>query len=592
MACNITIDASTLLANTDNQGNVVKIVVEGHADECDSVVVSLLDETAGDDIGQTTVTPDANGHWSASFIDGQGFDLKGVACGDKMMIEAECADDDKCADKLEKELPCKPGDGGGCPNVTVTVRPGACNSANTRRTMNFDVTVAGGASIQYMWNFGDGTPLTALDTDSGNFSQPHSYVAGETYNANLIIVVPPGWAACPDPLTVVVDACGSTSTACPDNPEFVAERHLSRGRRERVDIDAQCVPAGHYTISLSNSYPAGTQLFWSVDDQDAGQDDTIEVTIGEGETVQIEVIATKDGCTPVSQGIPLSGCRECPTENALVLEQRTLGARRPHRVSTDDGCIPAGNYEVRLTEPDGDVQIDWFEDGVPVSGRHGRTLPIRVAEGQTLVVSASVQIAGCGDLNPSITIEACKCPDDLSLTVFDQDGDAVDPAQCVAPGTFTVRAAADGLGDEATDRTWSVNGREVAGDGTEIGVRVAARGDGKCSAGAPATTVSLTVTPGCDPKTASMTSLRPCAEFVFNFCCQFFGAVVLLLFGLAAIAAALAACPQVLMVPPLVAFFAAFGLVIFLALALIVAVIIWFLTVHRTGVRTSCRSCA
>ena len=36
-----------------------------------------------------------------------------MACGDKMMIEAECADDDKCADKLEKELPCKPGDGGG-----------------------------------------------------------------------------------------------------------------------------------------------------------------------------------------------------------------------------------------------------------------------------------------------------------------------------------------------------------------------------------------------------------------------------------------------------------------------------------------------
>ena len=167
-----------------------------------------------------------------------------------------------------------------------------------------------------------------------------------------------------------------------------------------------------------------------------------------------------------------------------------------------------------------------------------------------LTVSAEVRIPGCDDLNPSLTVEACRCPDDLSLSVFDQDGDPVDPAQCVAPGTFTVRAEASGLRDQATERVWSIDGREVAGDGTEIAVRVPAPVVAGCLDGAPATTASLTVsTPGCRPRTASVT-LRPCAEFVFNFCCQIFGTFVLLLFGLTVVAAALAACPQVLIVPP------------------------------------------
>jgi hypothetical protein len=118
----------------------------------------------------------------------------------------------------------------------------------------------------------------------------------------------------------------------------------------------------------------------------------------------------------------------------------------------------------------------------------------------------------------------------------------------------------------------------VAGDGTEIAGRVPAPVVAGCSDDAPATTATLTVsTPGCDPRTASVT-LRPCAEFVYNFCCQFFGSVVLLLFGLTVIAAALAACPQVLVAPPLVAFFVAFGIWIFLGLLLllIIAVIAWF----------------
>ena len=115
-------------------------------------------------------------------------------------------------------------------------------------------------------------------------------------------------------------------------------------------------------------------LFWSVDDQPAGQGNSIELGIDEGQTVEIEVIAVKDGCPPVSESIELSGClAECPTDNELVLERRAPG-RRPERIATDEGCIPAGDYVVRLVEPGGDVEIDWFEDGVVVPNQHGRTL--------------------------------------------------------------------------------------------------------------------------------------------------------------------------------------------------------------------------
>ena len=215
--------------------------------------------------------PDAAGHWKAAFVHGQGFDLKGAFCGDKIEIVAECTkshDDEKCEDKREVPLPCQPGGGGGCPSVAVTVTPGNCNAAGTSRAITFAVTVGGGAQIQYMWNFGDGTPLTALAPGSGSFSQTHSYPVGATaatYNANLIVVVPPGCTASPDPITVTVQPCGATS-ACPDNPRFVAELHLPGNQRDRVDLEAPCVPAGDYTVSLSNSYPAGTSLFWTVDE--------------------------------------------------------------------------------------------------------------------------------------------------------------------------------------------------------------------------------------------------------------------------------------------------------------------------------------
>ena len=142
MACTITIDATTLSATTNSAGEVIRIDVEGDTTGCDEVHVSAHDDTAGIAIGDTVAQIDASGHWTASFVDGQGFSLKGVECDDKMTIKARCASDgEDCSDTVGPELRCKPG---GCPDVTVTVEQQDCTDA-THRTMKFHVTVGGGA---------------------------------------------------------------------------------------------------------------------------------------------------------------------------------------------------------------------------------------------------------------------------------------------------------------------------------------------------------------------------------------------------------------------------------------------------------------
>ena len=140
---------------------------------------------------------------------------------------------------------------GACPDVTVTVEPGSCNKENTERLMTFEVTVGGGATIEYRWAFGDGTPLTPPATGSGIFSDPHFYAADDTYYASLIIVDPPGCTATPDPITVVVEPCGEQ--ACPEirwSADIAPESECQSGRRTVIVTATIVLPGQSISASM------------------------------------------------------------------------------------------------------------------------------------------------------------------------------------------------------------------------------------------------------------------------------------------------------------------------------------------------------
>ena len=573
MACSISIDIASLIATTQSNGEIIRIDVGGTASDCPQVHVELFDVSTNT-TGGGIVVPVTNGAWSAAFIHNEnGRSLKDFHCGDKVRIIATCTQDDKCRAEAEDPLPCTVG-GPACPDIAITADIGQCRLNDTVRRVTFTVSVSGGQSITYRWFFGDGTPQTPSQTGSGTFQTQHDYAPGGSYSATLIVIDPPGCLAVPDPVTIDVPACGG----CPDDPILGVYRRLGGGRLEPVDPDAECVEPGNYTVRVDNDLPAGSTVFWEVNDAPSGQGGSINIVIGAGGATEVAAIVTKDGCSPRSETIILVPCVECPTEAELIVE-RILPDGRRERIDPDDDCLPAGNYRIRLITQDGAIDIDWFVDQAFQPGESGTSLQLLLEEGQTRDISAIVTYPACPPLNPGVTLRACQCVTDIGLEVRDTSGNLVDPTQCVAPGTYTATATGTGIDSPDTELSWSVNGTDVPGNGTEQSVSVTSPVRTACGASAPVTSIGVrAATPGCRRSSASV-ALTVCSRFVMSICCEVMDIIVLVLAGCAAIALALALCPQVLVIPVVVAFFVSYGWWIFAGFAalLALALLVWLL---------------
>ena len=575
--CDITIDPDSLVGSTDAGGQIVEVAVRGTATACDKLAVSLRSDSSGVDLGTIPVDPQSDGSWVAAIAAQAGTSL-GVECVDKFTITAVCvtpSDGVPCDPVVAQgQLRCVPL---GCPAVTIEAEVGDCRPPldGNRRDVTFTVQVADGAQIQYVIFFGDSDP-PITGTGSGTFSLSHPYDAGQTYHASLVMTVPAGCdTVTPSVVEVVVPVCGG----CPSDP-VLKVRPVPGGGEPFVPDERACLEPGTYEVLLADQPPAGTTVDWFVDDVEASAGATVQLDIAAGQQVEVEVVLSKPGCTPRPESLTLEGCADCPPGPAVLVLETTGPNRRP--IPTGEGCIAAGDYVVRLVDPEGPVVVTWFVDDELVLGVDGRTLPVSVAEGQTVEVNVVMQVPGTGgecEFRADLTIDACACGP-ISLTVVDRDGQPVDTAECVVPGEYTVQVSGDGVDDPASDRSWAVDGAGVGGNGTEQGVRVPAPVTFSCGGGpAPATTVEVTVrTPGCRDRSAAVV-LRPCAEFVFDICCQALGALVLFVAGLTVIAAALALCPVVLMNPAAVAFFVVNGFPIFLGLLVLLAglVVLWFL---------------
>lgn len=577
--CTVSVDPNSLVGFTDENGQIVEVTVGGTVSACDDLAVSLRSDSQGVDLGTVPATLQPDGSWSASIAPEAGASL-GVECGDKFTITAECvtpSDGVPCpAVVVLLELRCVPL---GCPAVTIEAEVGECLPDGIRREVTFTVQVATGAEIQYVMAFGGSElPVTVTGTGSGTFTLSYPYVTGQTYFAALVMTSPAGCDTVTPPVVeIVVPVCGD----CPSAPPVLTVRPVIGGMPV-VHDERACLEPGNYEVGLLDQPPVGTTVRWYIDDVAAGVGAAVQVEIAAGQQVEVEAVFEKPGCPPPAPGdVTLTGCADCPSGPAVLVLETT--GPDPQLIPTGEGCFAAGDYIVRLVDPQGPVEITWRVDDELVLGANGRTLPVSVAEGQTVEVDAVVQVPGTGgecEFRDDLTIDACACGP-ISLTVFDQDGQPVDPAECVVPGEYTARVSGEDVDDPASVRSWTVDGADIAGNGTEQGVRVPAPVTSSCGGGAapPTTTVGVRVrTPGCRDRSAAVV-LRPCAEFVFDICCQLLGTLILFVAGLTVIAAALALCPGVVVNPAAVAFFATFGFAVFLVLLALLAalVVLWFL---------------
>ena len=227
--------------------------------------------------------------------------------------------------------------------------------------MTFTVSVSSGAQIQYRWNFGDGTPLTAPATGSGTFTQDHSYAPDDTYFVNLIIVDPPGCTATPDPIDVDVDPCPGQQppppppTTCPVEQVTVIVEDSSGVPVTDQLADGGCVPPGRYVVRAEIRPAGSTNVFiWSVDGSSAvvGQrgvvaingrrltidlstSRTVSVIAGSCQSGSIELRPCDPLCCPDLGAVTASCMPRCPPSTTVTLTA----------VGTDLECAEAFDWE-------------------------------------------------------------------------------------------------------------------------------------------------------------------------------------------------------------------------------------------------------
>jgi hypothetical protein len=568
MACSIHVSSVAGTEATPG-GALSQVVISGTVQGCKSLVVEIHDTTTNTDFGPFDLDTPHDGPWSLTLQAGADFDPEKLNCDDKIVVVASCKDDKNCHGSLSETLPC-----GNCPTVTLSVEVGACDGTN--RQVTLQATISGGpAQIGYQWEFGDGQNGLADVVTANPVTVTHAYPApgpqSTHYVARFHITSPLG---CPTAeKSFDVQPCQAD---CPQHVTLRVARVLRGGRFEIVDPSAPCLAPGLYRVSLAEPSPSGLTVSWSIDGTAAGTGSSVDVTLAAGETIDVSVAVSRDGCPTLSRSVELVGCTPCPSEVDLEVFSVAADGRRTRVVPADHDCLPPGRYIVQVTAPTGGT-FSWSVDGVRDPNASGHEFAHNLGSGEQVTITAATAPAHCPVVSSGVTLRGCQCPDDVGLTVFDAAGRPVDPSHCVEPGDY--RVVASGADTAGATRQWSVNGQPVAGNGSEEGVTVDAPVKLSCAEDAPPTTVSLTVSSAnCPTRTAAVT-LSVCARFVMSVCCEILDVLLLVLAGLTLVAVALWLCPEALIIPELVVFFTAFGWIIALVLLLLfaAALAVWFL---------------
>ncbi|MFN0213152.1 MAG: hypothetical protein ACKVT2_02765 [Saprospiraceae bacterium] len=201
MACNITI--LSVLGTTDDAGVLVSVTVQGTAQDCTSLKVTLV--CSGHHVQETLDNPDAI--WSVTFAD-----PPGCICDNNVIVKAECEGNPSCTAVFEDELDCL------CLEASdIGVAPSDCNDEGTEREMIFTFPAGTAGNLDY----GDGN-----NAGFAGVMLTHFYIPG-VYDAILSI------DGCPDiSIEVHVPECLPTGACC------------FKDKRCQLLTEAECIEQG------------------------------------------------------------------------------------------------------------------------------------------------------------------------------------------------------------------------------------------------------------------------------------------------------------------------------------------------------------
>jgi len=410
MACQITIASPVGQESTPGQG-ITTLTVSGTATDCTAVRVRVHQTQPVDVFTPQKTATVTNGQWSVDFTVAAGdFGLGTFLCGrgNKYVIYAECVDDRNCRAGLAGELiNC-----GTCPEVEITVTPGAC--VNGRRTVHFRAEVISAVDATYTWFFG-----TDEDNQSGEDSQAGDG-SGNLWlpppDANGVRVVETDHVYEPtsdQPQTITVRFVTSSgpSSTCDEEREFILEPcrcdltvslQISN-QTGQIFPAAECLPLGNYRVRVVN--PTGNDIgySWSVnglaDDSQSGS--TFDFSISGGEEKTISVFVEQGGCD-ASNAVTVRGCEDCSGFDAQL---RILDSNR--RDVTNDDCLPAGDYTVQATSPIGAGNtFRWSVNNVVDETASGATLQVNLGEDDQKIVTLDASRGECRDTS-TVVLETC-----------------------------------------------------------------------------------------------------------------------------------------------------------------------------------------
>lgn len=191
-----------------------------------------------------------------------------------------------------------------------------------------------------------------------------------------------------------------------------------------VDVSADCVAGGTYTVTIGGTWPAGTTFNWSLGDlppgitsptNQHGASFVLPHSVGSPGRILIAEVEVP-GCPDVQSVVvfPPADAANCPTQIGISV----FGSAGPLPVPADGmtyAALPPGDYRVVVTSPTGTVGFEWYRDNAlqPSTPATPNELPVTsLAAGVETTIAVRVQQECCNALLDTVVLRTTSANGD------------------------------------------------------------------------------------------------------------------------------------------------------------------------------------